>query len=93
MAEQSQEKLFDPNTAERGRQRKRASYVTMLGKTIRRLSTVLELDEEEIDVEEEEGEEVEEIKQKLAAHENRVKQLLANESTELKLSDRKIVLG
>ena len=88
----NKDKPSDSAPSKRERQRKKGSYVTMFGKTIRRLSTVLEEDEIE-EMEEEEEEEEEGERQKLAAHVNRVKQLLLSESTELKTFDRKLVMG
>ena len=74
---------------------RRVSYVSMFGKTIRRLSTLIEEDEEIEEGTEEEDEEIDEFKsiQDFTAQKDMVRQLLMCESIEMKQFDRKVVMS
>lgn len=77
---------------------RKASYVMMFGRTIRRLSTLVEEDEEvedEEELREESGEEEETVRERqlYAAQKDAVRCLLTSESTEMKLFDRKFVIS
>ena len=74
---------------------RRVSYVSMFGRTIRRLSTLIEEDEEVEEGTEEEDEDIDEVKtiQDFTAQRDMVRRLLMCESTEMKLFDRKVVMS
>ena len=74
---------------------RRVSYVTMFGRTIRRLSTLIEEEEGEGEGDEEEDEGNEDFRmiQDFTAQKDMVRQLLMCESIEMKLFDRKVVMS
>ena len=73
--------------------RRRPSYILILGKVVRKLSTITEVQPEEEKVSEEEEEEEESDGSSLSMHDLRLQQLLECEVAEIQKFDKKLKKG